>query len=77
MNKIVMSLGLLVFFISLIIYSQQGLDIVEVLKRSFAVFFVVTFMFTILAILFIKAINQTSLKKAQKMKDKISGIDHE
>jgi FtsH-binding integral membrane protein len=77
MNKIVMSLGLLVFFIAVIIYSQQGLDIVEVLKRAFAVFFVVTFMFTILAILFIRAINQASLKKAQKMKDKISGIDHE
>ncbi|HPN37640.1 MAG TPA: hypothetical protein PL041_04500 [Melioribacteraceae bacterium] len=77
MNKIVMSLGLLVFFISVIFYSQQGLDIVDVLKRSFAIFFVVTFMGAIIAILFIKAINQTSLKKAKKMNDKISGIDHE
>lgn len=72
MNKIVMSLGLFVFFLAVIIYSQQGMDLIEVFKRAFAIFFVVTFMFGVIAILFIKAINKESLKKANKIKDKIS-----
>jgi len=73
MNKIVVSFGLLMFFISIIIYSQQGLDIIDIFKRSFAIFMVVTVMFGILAILFIKAINQASLRKTKQLEQKQYG----
>jgi len=73
MNKIVLNFGLLVFFISMIIYSQKGLDIVDVFIRSFALFMVVTVMFTIISIIFIKAINDASARKARQMNEKFIG----
>lgn len=63
MNKIVLYFGLLVFCISIVIFSQQGLQIFDVLIRSFAVFVVVTIMLSILAIAFLKAINKASMEK--------------
>ena len=63
MNKIVLYFGLLVFFISIIIFSQQDLQIVDVLLRSVSVFIVVTIMLSILAIAFLKAINKASMEK--------------
>ncbi|MBU2492251.1 MAG: hypothetical protein KJ571_06460 [Bacteroidetes bacterium] len=63
MNKIVLYFGLLVFFISIIIFSQQGLLIHDVLLRSIAVFIVVTIMLSILAIAFLKAINKATMDK--------------
>lgn len=75
MNKIVLNFGLLVFFISMIIYSQKGLDIVDVFIRSFALFMVVTVMFTIISIIFIKAINDASARKARQMNEKFIGTN--
>ena len=63
MNKIVLYFGLLVFCISIIIFSQQDLQILDVLLRSLAVFIVVTIMLSILAIAFLKAINKASMEK--------------
>lgn len=63
MNKIVLYFGLLVFCISIIIFSQQDLQIVDVLLRSLVVFIVVTIMLSILAIAFLKAINKASVNK--------------
>lgn len=63
MNKIVLYFGLLVFCISIIIFSQQELQIIDVLIRSLAVFIVVTIMLSILAIAFLKAINKASMEK--------------
>lgn len=63
MNKIVLYFGLLVFFLSIIIFSQQDLQIHEVLLRATAIFIVITIMLSILAIAFLKAINKTSMEK--------------
>ncbi len=63
MNKIILNVGLLIFFLSLIIFSQQGMLVEDVLLKSFIVFFVATLMLTILALSFIKAINKTSIEK--------------
>ncbi|KAB2844061.1 MAG: hypothetical protein F9K45_05315 [Melioribacteraceae bacterium] len=63
MNKIVLYFGLLVFFLSIIIFSQQDLQIHEVLLRATAIFMVITIMLSILAIAFLKAINKTSMEK--------------
>ena len=66
MNKIVLNFGLLIFFIAVIIFSQKGMLVQDVLLRSFVIFFVVTVMFSILAITFIKAINKTSIDKQKR-----------
>ncbi len=63
MKKIIFNLGLLVFFISLIFFSRQGMLVQDILIKSFAVFFVFTFMLTILALTFIKAVNKLSNEK--------------
>lgn len=67
MNKIVFNLGLLVFFLSVIFYSQQGLMIEDVLFRSFILFFVVTLLLGIIVLAFIKAINKTAVSKGKNI----------
>ncbi len=66
MNKIILNVGLLIFFLSLIIFSQQGMLVEDVLIKSFIIFFVATLMLTVLALSFIKAINKTSIEKQKK-----------
>ncbi|MCB0729987.1 MAG: hypothetical protein KDC88_03040 [Ignavibacteriae bacterium] len=63
MNKIILNVGLLIFFISIIIFSQQGMLVEDVLLKSFIIFFVATLMLTVLALFFIRAINKTSVEK--------------
>lgn len=63
MNKIILNVGLLIFFTSIIIFSQQGMLVEDVLIKSFIIFFVATLMLTILALSFIRAINKTSVEK--------------
>jgi hypothetical protein len=63
MNKIILNVGLLIFFISIIIFSQQGMLVEDILLKSFIIFFVATLMLTILALSFIRAINKTSIEK--------------
>lgn len=63
MNKIILNVGLLIFFLSIIIFSQQGMLVEDVLVKSFIIFFVATVMLTVLALSFIRAINKTSIEK--------------
>lgn len=63
MNKIILNVGLLIFFISIIIFSQQGMLVEDVLLKSFIIFIVATLMLTVLALSFIRAINKTSIEK--------------
>ena len=63
MNKIILNVGLLIFFISIIIFSQQGMLVEDILLKSFIIFFVATLMLTVLALSFIRAINKTAIEK--------------
>jgi hypothetical protein len=65
MNKIILNIGLLSFFLSIIYFSQRGLSVEDVVIRSFAVFVILTILIGILALTFLKAINKTSQKKAK------------
>jgi membrane protein implicated in regulation of membrane protease activity len=65
MNKIVLNAGLLVFFISIIFFSQKGMALPDILLRSLVLFVVATIMLSILAIAFIKAINKAAETKRQ------------
>ncbi|MGD8777624.1 MAG: hypothetical protein PVH88_01535 [Ignavibacteria bacterium] len=73
MNKIVLNFGLLVFFLSIVVYSQQGLMIEDILIKAFVIFVVVTIMLSILAIAFLKAINRASLEKGKQLNENLIG----
>ena len=66
MNKIIMQLGLLVFFLSIVFFIQREIQIIEVLIRSAIVSVVLTIMITLLALAFIKAINKVAIVRDTK-----------
>lgn len=68
-----MNFGLLVFFVSIIFFSQKGLMIQDVIIRAFVIFFVVTLMFSFLALAFVKAINKTSFEKGKQINENLIG----
>lgn len=63
MNKIVIQFGLLVFFLSIIFFIQQGIVLEHVIIRALVVFIVVTITLAIIILTFMKAVNKTALKK--------------
>lgn len=67
MNKIILNVGLLSFFLSIIYFSQRGLSLEDVVLRSFAVFIIITLLLGILALTFLKAINKTAQKKSETL----------
>lgn len=73
MNKIVFNFGLLVFFVSIIFFTQKGLSVEHVLLKSFIIFFSVTLMLGFLTIAFIKAINKASAERVKKLNQNIIG----
>ncbi len=73
MNKIVLNFGLLIFFLSILIFSEKGLVWNIVLLRAFIIFMVVTVMGSIFAMSFVKAINKRSLSKGNILNDKLLG----
>jgi hypothetical protein len=78
MNKIVLQFGLLVFFFSIIFFTQKGLPIEKVLLNSFAIFILLTTMLSLILIGLIKAINKNSIDKLEEMSEQIAGSkEHE
>ncbi len=67
MNKIILNFGLLVFCLSVIFFSRIGLPLQVVLFRSFLIFVSLTVMLSIIAIIFIKAVNKVSLEKKNEL----------
>ncbi len=67
MNKIVVQFGLLVFCISIVFFLQQGLMLEDVLLKSIVVFIIVTMALSIIALTFLKAINNTAKKKSDEL----------
>lgn len=73
MSKIVMNVGMLFFFLSVIFFSQMNLSLVDVLIRSFAIFLFLTSMLGVLAIVFIRSINKKTFEKGNELSENISG----
>ncbi len=73
MNKIVLQFGLLVFFLSMFFFSQEGMDPLHTMFRSFVVFAVVTSMGSVLAIIFIRSINKSARKHDQGLEKNLLG----
>lgn len=73
MNKIIMNLGLLFFFLAIIFFSQRELPLYDVLIRSFTVFIFLTVMLTILGIVFIRSINKRAISKTNDLSENLTG----
>ncbi len=73
MNRIVFNLGLLIFFLAIIFFSQREMPVLEVLIRSFTVFVFLTSMLAIMGIVLIRAINKKALTKKTDLSDNLTG----
>ncbi len=73
MNKIILQVGFLFFFLSMIFFSQRGFSPEDILIRSFTVFIFLTVLLSLLAIYVIKSINRLPERKSKDMADNILG----
>ena len=67
MNKIILNIGLLLFFLAIIFFSQRQLPVMDVLIKSFSIFILSTVMLAILGIVIIRSINKRSLDKSNNV----------
>jgi len=72
MNKIVLNIGLLIFFLSIIFFSQRGLAVEDIIMRALIIFVVSTILMSILVIIFIRSINKTAIAKEKNLTENIS-----
>ncbi len=73
MNKIILQIGLLVFFFSVIYFVQKGEDIVKIVLNSFAIFITLTVMLSVITLGLIKAINKNSYEKINSITQDLTG----
>lgn len=73
MNKIIFQTGLLVFFFSVIYFTQKGLPLEKILLNSFVIFIILTSMLSIIVIGIIKAINNNSINKLSDYSENLAG----
>jgi len=73
MNKIVMNVGMLFFFLSIIFFTQMNLSLLDVFIRSFVVFIFLTSMLGILALVLIRSINKKSFEKGNEFSENLGG----
>jgi F0F1-type ATP synthase membrane subunit b/b' len=74
MNKIVMLISSLFFFLAVIFFSQRDFPLQEIFLRSFAVFISIALLLSVIVIVFIKSINKASLKRSKEILDNTAGI---
>ena len=73
MNKIVLNIGMLFFFLGIIFFGQMNLPVQDVLIRSFAIFVFLTAMLSVLAIIFIRSINKKSFQRRNELSENLGG----
>lgn len=73
MNKIILQIGLLVFFFSVIYFVQKGFSIEKIILNSLAIFIFLTVMLSLLTLGLIKAINKNSFEKINNYTQDLTG----
>ncbi|MGE5399267.1 MAG: hypothetical protein ACM3S2_02625 [Ignavibacteriales bacterium] len=71
MNKIIVHIGLLVFFISVIFFGQKGMAFQDILIRSLVLFVASTIMMSLIYLVFVRSINKASVSKRNSFSDNI------
>lgn len=67
MNKIIFHFGLLVFFLTIIFFSQKGETLEGILLKSTIIFILTTTILSILTILFMRSITKSTLNKQKDL----------
>ncbi len=73
MSKIIFNFGLLIFFISIVIFTQKGMMVQDVIIKSTIIFLVVTILFSVITLTFIKAINKAFGSKQNNINQELVG----
>ncbi|MDQ7817324.1 MAG: hypothetical protein RDU14_09915 [Melioribacteraceae bacterium] len=73
MNKIIFLVGLLVFFFSIIYFTQKGIGVEKVLFNSFMIFILLTVLLSLITIGLIKSINKNSFDKINSYSNDLAG----
>jgi hypothetical protein len=73
MNKIIFLVGLLVFFFSIIYFTQKGIGVEKVLLNSFMIFILLTVLLSLITIGLIKSINKNSFDKINSYSNDLAG----
>ncbi|MEG8945581.1 hypothetical protein [Rosettibacter firmus] len=78
MNKIILQIGLLVFFFSVIYFVQRGAELEKIIINSLAIFIILTVMLSIITLGLIKAINKNTIDKINNYSNDFTGTsEHE
>ncbi|MCK9279916.1 MAG: hypothetical protein M0P71_04800 [Melioribacteraceae bacterium] len=75
MNKIIFQFGLLVFFFSVIYFTQKGDSLQQIVLNSFAIFIILTVMLSLLSIMLIRSINKNSFDKINSYSEDLAGTN--
>ncbi len=73
MNKIILQFGLLVFFFSVIYFTQRNIGFEKILLNSFVIFIILTVLLSLIAIGLIKSINKNSFEKLNSYSNDLAG----
>lgn len=76
MNKIITNIGMIFFFLSIIYFAQRDFPLQDILLKSIAVYIFLTFMFGVVAMIFVKSVNKAVQKKSKEMVDNIIGTQN-
>jgi uncharacterized membrane protein YhhN len=60
MQKIIIQIGLLVFFLAVLFFTRLGLPLQDILIRSTVMFFALTIILSVIAIIFLKSAKKVS-----------------
>lgn len=75
MNKIIFLTGLLVFFFSVIYFTQKGAGLEVVLLNSFVIFIMLTVLLSLITLGLIKSINKNSFDKINSYSNDLAGTN--
>ncbi len=60
MQKVIIQIGLLFFFLAVIFFAKMGLPLQDILLRSVVVFLALTILLSVVALIFVRLLHKTS-----------------
>jgi ATP/ADP translocase len=71
MNKIILNIGLLIFFVSMIFFSRDDNSLLLILLKSSVISIITTILLSIITLIVIRTINKTALDKNHSSLDEL------
>ncbi len=60
MQKVIIQIGLLFFFLAVIFFAKMGLQLQDILLRAGVLFFALTIMLSVVTLIFMRLLNKSS-----------------